>query len=218
MVYFLLEVKMKDKSLLSELRLRFNLTQREVAERLGCTQAEVSRIEKGVRRLRTETLSNIAKAFNMPVDELVRMQLGEANQSLNTNKGIPLIGKTTIDQRVSLKDKTPRRYSKWDNDGNYYFVKVPGMCSYPRIKPNEFVLIEKNSSYGEGEEIVIEYAEQNDNLIAFGIFDKVDNDNIYIKRMNEDKSTYENPNNFITEIKKNVVIEVYVIKAIFKHI
>jgi hypothetical protein len=92
------------------------------------------------------------------------------------------------------------------------------MCSYPRIKPNEFILIEKDSSYGEGEEIVIEYAEQNDNIIAFGIFDKVDNDNIYIKRMNEDKSTYENPNNFITKIKKNVVIEIYVIKAIFKHI
>lgn len=209
---------MKDKSLLSELRLRFNLTQREVAERLGCTQAEVSRIEKGVRRLRTETLSNIAKAFNMPVDELVRMQLGEANQSLNTNKGIPLIGKTTIDQRVSLKDKTPRLYSKWDNDGNYYFVKIPGMCAYPRIKPNEFVLIEKNSSYGEGEEIFIEYAEQNDNLTAFGIFDKVDNDKIYIKRINKDKSTYQNLQNFITEINKDVIIEIYVIKAIFKHI
>ena len=92
------------------------------------------------------------------------------------------------------------------------------MCAYPRIQPNEFILIEKNASYGEGEEIVIEYAVQNDNVIAIGIFDKVDNDNIYIKRINEDKSTYENPNNFITEIKKDVVIEVYVIKAIFKHI
>ena len=30
---------MKDKSLLSELRIRFNLTQTEVAERLGFTQA-----------------------------------------------------------------------------------------------------------------------------------------------------------------------------------
>ena len=164
---------MKDKSLLSELRLRFNLTQREVAERLGCTQAEVSRIEKGVRRLRTETLSNIAKAFNMPVDELVRMQLGEANQSLNIKKGIPLIGKTTIDQRVSVKDKTPRRYSKWDNDGDFYFIKLSGMCAYPRVKPNEFILIEKNSSYGEGEEVVIEYVEQNDNLITIGIVEKL---------------------------------------------
>ena len=209
---------MKDKSLLSELRLRFNLTQSEVAERLGCTQAEVSRIEKGVRRLRTETLSNIAKAFNMPVDELVRMQLGEANQSLNTKKGIPLIGKTTIDQRVSVKDKTPRRYSKWDNDGDYYFIKIAGMCAYPRIKPNEFVLIEKNSSYGEGEEIVIEYVDKDDNVIIYGIFDKVDKDNIYIKRINENIELYENKANYLTELNKELVVDIYVIKAIFKNI
>ncbi len=209
---------MKDKSLLSELRLRFNLTQSEVAERLGCTQAEVSRIEKGVRRLRTETLSNIAKAFNMPVDELVRMQLGEANQSLNTKKGIPLIGKTTIDQRVSVKDKTPRRYSRWDNDGDFYFIKQSGMCCYPRIKPNEFVLIEKNSSYGEGEEIVIEYVDKDDNVIIYGIFDKVDKDNIYIKRINENIELYENKANYLTELNKELVVDIYVIKAIFKNI
>lgn len=209
---------MKDKSLLSELRLRFNLTQREVAERLGCTQAEVSRIEKGVRRLRTETLSNIAKAFNMPVDDLVRMQLGEANQSLNTKKGIPLIGKTTIDQRVSVKDKTPRRYSKWDNDGDYYFVKVPGMCAYPRVKPNEFVLMEKNSSYGEGEEVVIEYVEQNDNLITIGIVEKFDNENCYLKRINENIDLYNNKESYITSLKKEIIVDIYVIKGIFKHI
>lgn len=209
---------MKDKSLLSELRLRFNLTQREVAERLGCTQAEVSRIEKGVRRLRTETLSNIAKAFNMPVDDLVRMQLGEANQSLNTKKGIPLIGKTTIDQRVSVKDKTPRRYSKWDNDGDYYFVKVPGMCAYPRVKPNEFILMEKNSSYGEGEEVVIEYVEQNDNLITIGIVEKFDNENCYLKRINENIDLYNNKESYITSLKKEIIVDIYVIKGIFKHI
>ena len=209
---------MKDKSLLSELRLRFNLTQREVAKRLGCTQAEVSRIEKGVRRLRTETLSNIAKAFNMPVDDLVRMQLGEANQSLNTKKGIPLIGKTTIDQRVSVKDKTPRRYSKWDNDGDYYFVKVPGMCAYPRVKPNEFILMEKNSSYGEGEEVVIEYVEQNDNLITIGIVEKFDNENCYLKRINENIDLYNNKENYVTTLKKEIIVDIYVIKGIFKHI
>ena len=209
---------MKDKSLLSELRLRFNLTQREVAKRLGCTQAEVSRIEKGVRRLRTETLSNIAKAFNMPVDDLVRMQLGEANQSLNTKKGIPLIGKTTIDQRVSVKDKTPRRYSKWDNDGDYYFVKVPGMCAYPRVKPNEFILMEKNSSYGEGEEVVIEYVEQNDNLITIGIVEKFDNENCYLKRINENIDLYNNKESYITSLKKEIIVDIYVIKGIFKHI
>ena len=209
---------MKDKSLLSELRLRFNLTQREVAKRLGCTQAEVSRIEKGVRRLRTETLSNIAKAFNMPVDDLVRMQLGEANQSLNTKKGIPLIGKTTIDQRVSVKDKTPRRYSKWDNDGDYYFVKVPGMCAYPRVKPNEFILMEKNSSYGEGEEVVIEYVEQNDNLITIGIVEKFDNENCYLKRINENIDLYNNKESYITTLKKEIIVDIYVIKGIFKHI
>ncbi len=209
---------MKDKSLLSELRLRFNLTQREVAERLGCTQAEVSRIEKGVRRLRTETLSNIAKAFNMPVDELVRMQLGEANQSLNLSRGIPLIGKTTIDQRVSVKDKTPRRYSKWDNDGDYYFIKLPGMSAYPRVKPNEFILIEKNSSYGEGEEVVIEYVEQNDNLITIGIVEKFDNENCHLKRINENIDSYNNKESYVTTLKKEIIVDIYVIKGIFKHI
>jgi len=210
---------MKDKSLLSELRLRFNLTQREVAERLGCTQAEVSRIEKGVRRLRTETLSNIAKAFNMPVDELVRMQLGEANQSLNTKKGIPLIGKTTLDQRLSVKDKTPRFISKWQSDdGEFYFLKDPGYCAVPRIQPNEYILMQKNVSYGKGDEVVIEFVEENDNLVTIGIFDSVDEEFIHIKRINEDIESYNNKANYITKLKKELVVDIYTIKGIFKNI
>ena len=77
--------------------------------------------------------------------------------------------------------------------------------------------MQKNVS-SKGDEVVIEFVEENDNLVTIGIFISVDEDFIHIKRINEDIESYIDKANYITKLKKELVVDIYTIKAIFKDI
>ena len=57
------------------IRERANISQKELAERVGVTQAAISHWERGSRQPRVDMAVKIAKELNCTVDELLR---GEA--------------------------------------------------------------------------------------------------------------------------------------------
>ena len=59
---------------LKELRIEAGLTQIELAEQIGCTQSELSRIEKGQRTLKVDRLLRLAKALGVPPTTLLNSQ------------------------------------------------------------------------------------------------------------------------------------------------
>ncbi len=53
-------------------RTQHNLTQEQVAERIGISQKHLSRIEKGYHNPRFDMIIKIAEALNIPTDALAR--------------------------------------------------------------------------------------------------------------------------------------------------
>lgn len=54
-----------------EVRQKCNLTQKEVAEKLGTTRVSVARWEIGIANPRIETIKKLAKLYQCTIDELV---------------------------------------------------------------------------------------------------------------------------------------------------
>ena len=53
------------------IRVERNLSQKELAEKVGLSQVNVSRYEKGQRKLEIQTAARIAEALGCTVDELI---------------------------------------------------------------------------------------------------------------------------------------------------
>ena len=53
------------------IRVERNLSQKELAEKTGLSQVNVSRYEKGQRKLEIQTAARIAEALGCTVDELI---------------------------------------------------------------------------------------------------------------------------------------------------
>ena len=62
---------LEDKSKVRAWREYLKLSQKDVAARLGISQAAYSQLEKPGANLRRSTLANIAKAFDVHVEQLV---------------------------------------------------------------------------------------------------------------------------------------------------
>ena len=56
---------------LQELRIKAGLTQKELADLIGCAQSEISRIEHGERSISVDRLQQLASALNVPVADLL---------------------------------------------------------------------------------------------------------------------------------------------------
>lgn len=64
---------------IAKLRKDFDLTQKELSDKIGINQSVLNRIEKGTRPIRYDELKNIADYFNVSTDYL----LGRDNLSQN---------------------------------------------------------------------------------------------------------------------------------------
>jgi transcriptional regulator with XRE-family HTH domain len=60
---------------LKALRLRHSLTTRQLANELQTSQAQISRIESGLRQPSGDLVVKISNFFNIPLDKLMRDEL-----------------------------------------------------------------------------------------------------------------------------------------------
>lgn len=59
------------KNAIAQKRVEYGLTQKELAEKIGCYPKDICRWETGVRKPTTESLVKIAKALGCTLDDLV---------------------------------------------------------------------------------------------------------------------------------------------------
>lgn len=100
--------------ILKELRKSANLTQKELAKKLGYEQTIVSMWEKGTREPNIETLIDLSKIFNCSVDEILGINLIQEKkepeqiesvigfQSQSHKECIELINQLTESQALKL--------------------------------------------------------------------------------------------------------------------
>ena len=60
---------------LKTLRVKYGLTTRQLAEQLGTTNSQISRIENGLRQPSGDLIVKIADFFNVSLDQLMRDDL-----------------------------------------------------------------------------------------------------------------------------------------------
>ena len=84
-------------NLLYELRLKANLTQKELADKLGVTNKAISKWENGNAKPTTDMLKKLAILFNVPIDVLLQIKEKEKEKQITkiVITGGPCAGKTT---------------------------------------------------------------------------------------------------------------------------
>ena len=84
-------------NLMYELRMRANLTQEELAYKLGVTNKAVSKWENGKAKPTTDMLKKLAILFNIPIEKLLQIKENEEKKEITkiVITGGPCAGKTT---------------------------------------------------------------------------------------------------------------------------
>jgi len=84
-------------NLIYELRMRANLTQEELADKLGVTNKAVSKWENGKAKPTTDILKKLAILFNVPIEKLLQLRENEEKKEITkiVITGGPCAGKTT---------------------------------------------------------------------------------------------------------------------------
>lgn len=72
-----------------EIRIAYRMTQQELADACGHSRVVISKAEKGHRKVSTELLLDVAKAFGITLDELTHASGEEAATVLNVWRRIP---------------------------------------------------------------------------------------------------------------------------------
>lgn len=171
------------KSILYELRVQHGLTQSQLSKKLGVSQPEVARLERGKRRIRFDLLQKMAVIFKMSVDEITKMQVDITPPEPNkVPDGVPLIGETNFNYRLDVTDLKPHKYVNFNNKFDDHFcVKIMGRCGMPRYKPDETVICENHSTYSIGDDIFLQYKEDVKVYGFFGIYNGSNEKQVTIK-------------------------------------
>ena len=66
--------RMRNESKLARVRIARGLTQAQLAEMVGCAQAEVSRWERGTHVMGGQRLAQIAQALECRIEDIIEVQ------------------------------------------------------------------------------------------------------------------------------------------------
>lgn len=105
-----------------DLRRAADMTQTELAEKIGCTQKDVSRWERGQVKPSAETLRALSKVFGVSMDSITTPRKLKMKQVLTKS------AYTCLDashRRSIVKYEQVREYSKWGDHGDT-FSKLTG--------------------------------------------------------------------------------------------
>lgn len=104
---------------IKDVRMRRGMSLSELSELTGLTRSELHKLEKGVRRIRTDHLPPLAKALRCTPEELLspdlvkqllgnRSSFGQAQgEAATTYKEIVVLGKTEKDGQFYINEETP---------------------------------------------------------------------------------------------------------------
>ena len=116
---------MATKDVLKEIRMKNNLTQDEMAEKLAVTRQAVSRWETGDSTPNIETLKQISKDFNISINTL----LGRPRRLICQCCGMPLEDDTVISREPD--NSFNEDYCKWCyTDGQFVYKNMDELLDF----------------------------------------------------------------------------------------
>jgi repressor LexA len=135
-----------------------NLTQAELAKKLGVAPSTVGMYERGQREPDFETLEKIANCFSVNMNTL----LGKENETdiVNGSLGIkiPVLGKvaagipiTAVENILDYEEIS----SEMASSGEYVALKIQGSSMEPRMYEGDVVIVRVQSSVEHGEVAVV---------------------------------------------------------------
>lgn len=116
---------MATKDVLKEIRMKNNLTQNEMAEKLAVTRQAVSRWENGDSTPNIETLKQISKDFNISINTL----LGSPRRLICQCCGMPLEDDAVISREPD--NSFNEDYCKWCyTDGQFVYKNMDDLLDF----------------------------------------------------------------------------------------
>lgn len=141
---------------LKMLRKKENLTQREIAEKLGVSQATYSRWENEQLQMDYAALLQISDFFNVTADYL----LGRSPKKSNTPTGavsIPVYGDVGLVKNKLFLELTGYTYisKKFAGEHKYFGIEVTDDGFAPRILKGDTVIVRRQSKCKSGDTVVL---------------------------------------------------------------
>ena len=132
-----------------------NLTQAELAKKLGVAPSTVGMYERGQREPDFETLEKIANCFSVNMNTLLGK---EKDLSVSVGIKIPVLGKvaagipiTAVENILDYEEISPEMASS----GDYVALKIQGSSMEPRMYEGDVVIVRVQSSVEHGEVAVV---------------------------------------------------------------
>lgn len=141
---------------LREIRLLRNLTQRELAERIGIASNTYNQYETGKREPDIATLQKIAAVLEVSIDELV----SETPTTPKSTGGvwIPVLGRIAAGipigavEEIIDYEEIPAEMAK---SGEYFALEVKGDSMEPEYRNGDVLIIKKQETADTGDDVVL---------------------------------------------------------------
>lgn len=191
------------------LRERKNLTQEEVAERVGVTKATVSKWEKGdIENMKRDKIAKLSKVFEISPLELLGMDIPKNAISVGDIVRIPVLGYITYGEPILADENVTEYREVFNNDlpkGNLFFLQAKDDSMEPKIPDGSYVMLRKQPDVESGE--IAAVIVNGDNEATLKRVRKLD-DIILLEALNEKYAPYIiNENNPARIIGKAVKVE-----------
>lgn len=131
-----------------------NMTNRELAYRIGDTEVIIGRYMKGTREPNATNLSNIADVLGVSTDYL----LGYSQEAKRKGVRIPVLGKVVagipieaVEEVLDYEEITPELA---DTD-TFFALKIQGESMEPKLSDGDIVIIRQQNTVENGEIAVV---------------------------------------------------------------
>ncbi|MGX7075498.1 LexA family protein [Globicatella sanguinis] len=191
------------------LRKRKNLTQEEVAERVGVTKATVSKWEKGdIENMKRDKIAKLSEVFEISPLELLGIDIPKNAIPVGDIVQIPVLGYITCGEPILADENVTEYREVFNNDlpkGNLFFLQAKGDSMEPKIPDGSYVMLRKQPDVESGE--IAAVIVNGDNEATLKRVRKLDN-TILLEALHEKYAPYIiNENNPARIIGKAVKVE-----------
>lgn len=164
----------KFSNILRGLRCESDLTQQELAEKLGISFSSISMYERGQREPNFETLELIADYFNVDMNYLLGksniknsykiIESEDSDTDAELCRPYPIIGEVAagygseaIEEETGDYERIPIEWLRGHNPDNFFVLRVKGDSMYPDFQDGDCVLVHRQTSVDSGTVAVMLY-------------------------------------------------------------